>query len=110
MNLPQIEPLGDQALLLRWTDSADIAANRQVHLLAKKLRLAAPSWLIDCVPAYASLAIFFDSPAPSGNDPAAAVRDCLLAMLEQPEPAADDTQSRLIEIPVCYGGDYGPDL
>lgn len=107
---PDFEPLGDQALLLRWGDSADIALNRQVHALARTLRLAAPRWLIDCVPAYASLAVFFDATALPGNDPIAAVREFLLAILEQPESLADPAESRLVEIAVCYGGDFGPDL
>jgi KipI family sensor histidine kinase inhibitor len=110
MRRPDFEPLGDQALLLRWGDGADIAVNQQVHALARKLRLAAPPWLADCVPAYASLAIFFDSAALPGNDPIAAVRDYLSAILEQPESPAGVVEPRLIEIAVCYGGDFGPDL
>ena len=110
MRRPDFEPLGDHALLLRWGDSADIAINQQVHALARRLRIAPPPWLIDCVPAYASLAVFFDSAALPDNDPASSVRNFLLAIIDQPESLSDNVESRLVEIAVCYGGDYGPDL
>lgn len=110
MSAPTIEPLGDQALLLRWGDIADIAVNRRVHALAGRLRAAAAPWLIDCVPAYASLAVFFDGAMIPGKDPTTIVGEWLLAILAEEEPQAGAAQSRLVEIPVCYGGVHGPDL
>lgn len=110
MRRPDFEPLGDQTLLLRWGDSIDIAVNRQVHAVVGKLRDSAPPWLIDCVPAYASLAIFFDITALPESDPTKVVREFLSAMLDQSESSTDSAESRLVEIAVCYGGDHGPDL
>lgn len=110
MIAPTIELLGDQALLLRWSDRADIAVNRRVHAVVARLRAAAAPWLIDCVPAYASLAVFFDAASIPGQDPMAVVGDYLLAVMEAPELLTGGAQSRLIDIPVCYGGEYGPDL
>jgi KipI family sensor histidine kinase inhibitor len=110
MSVPTLEPLGDQALLLRWGDIADSAVNRRVHALAGRLRAAAAPWLIDCVPAYASLAVFFDSATIPGKDPMAVVAECLSALIAGEELHSGAALSRLVEIPVCYGGDYGPDL
>jgi KipI family sensor histidine kinase inhibitor len=110
MSLPQIEPLGDQALLLRWGETADIDVNRRVHALAAKVRATRQPWLLDCVPAYSSLAVFFDPAAVNGEDPVASVRDWLSALLAQPDIQSANTDVRLIEIPVCYGGEHGPDL
>lgn len=110
MSAPTIEPLGDQALLLRWGAIAELAVNRRVHAFAGKLRAAPPPWLIDCVPAYASLAIFFDDALISGNDPLAVVRDWLSTIIEGLELQSDVSESRLVKIPVCYGGEFGPDL
>src|SRR5437762_901323 len=102
MTSPQLEPLGDQALLIRWGDSADIAANRRVHALAEKLRAARERWVVDCVPAYASLAVFFDPAAVNADDPMADVRSWLLALLAQPDAPSASAAPRVIEIPVCY--------
>jgi KipI family sensor histidine kinase inhibitor len=103
MSAPTLEPLGDQALLLRWGDTADAEVNRRVHAVAATLRAAKVAGLVDCVPAYASLAVFFD-----GVD-AAVVRERLLALATS-DPTAGDSNSRLVEIPVAYGGEHGPDL
>lgn len=110
MTQPTIEALGDQALLLRWSDSADMTSNRSVHALAARLRAAPPGWLIDCVPAYASLAIFFDTTSIPGTDPMAAAGAHLSTLIAAPDLQADGAPSRLVEIPVCYGGEHGPDL
>jgi KipI family sensor histidine kinase inhibitor len=104
-----IEPLGDQALLLRWGEVADVAVNRRVHAFAARVRAADPAWLVDCVPGYASLAVFFDGARVGGADPGAVVGEWLSTQLDAPV-ADDDAASRLVEIPVCYGGAHGPDL
>ncbi len=111
MNLPQIESLGDQALLIRWHDAVDVAINRKVHAFASRLHRAAPPWLLDCVPAYASLAIFFDPTSlPGSTEPESVVREQIATMLSQVESTEDTSAVRHVEIPVCYGGAHGPDL
>ncbi len=110
MNAPTLEPLGDQALLLRVADTADADANRRVHAIAARVRAAAPAWLVDCVPAYASVAVFFEAAAVGGDDPAAAVRAWLAALLRAEAAGAALPEPRIVEVPVHYGGADGPDL
>jgi KipI family sensor histidine kinase inhibitor len=110
MSHPTLAPLGDQALLLRWGEVADADTNRRVHAAAAKLREAQLPWLVDCVPAYASLAVFFDATAVRGNDPQADVGEQLLAVAQAIDAEPDAAASRLVEIPVVYGGEHGPDL
>ena len=110
MSTPTFEPLGDQALLLRWGEVADVETNRRVHAMAARLRAAPPSWLVDCVPAYASLAVFFDGAAIRGDDPFASVIEHVSALANPTDATPDLAASRLVEIPVVYGGEDGPDL
>ena len=51
------KPLGDQAVLVYLADEASAAG------FAAGLRAAAPPWLRDVVPAYASAGVFFDADA-----------------------------------------------
>ena len=102
----EFEALADDAWLLRLGRSIDDGLNARVHALAARLRLQAPSWLRDVVPAYASLAVFFD---PFAID-AAAARAWLRAQCEHAYAAAPSPAARSIEIPVAYGGEFGPDL
>lgn len=105
-----IEALGDAALLVRLDDRAGLEVNRRVHALTRRLRAAAPPWLQDCVPAYASLAIYFDPSMMTGGDCQAVVTRWLQPIIAAPELPFDPRASRLEEIPVCYGGEHGPDL
>ena len=109
MSEPQFEPLGDDALLVRFGERIDADLNLQVHQLSARLRDRAPRWLRDLVPAYASLAVFFDAGQGLDTDPHALVRQVIETLMSAPSsrPVADGT---LHEIPVCYGGEYGEDL
>lgn len=104
-----IEALGEDALLLRFADVIDAATNARVHAAARLIDASRPPWLRDIVPAYASLALFIDLDAfPATADPLQAAT----RWLQQQSFDGDDTgmQSRLVEIPVLYGGADGPDL
>lgn len=103
------ERLADDAWLLHLgadTPPIDDATNACVHQVARSIREAAPDWLRDLVPAYASLAVFFD---PDAVD-ASTVARWLDAKLADVSATSVDTPSRCIEIPVAYGGAFGEDL
>lgn len=106
-----VEPLGESALLLRFGERIDAASNARVHAAAVALRAAALAGLVDIVPAYASLALHYEPAAWSegGTAPwrrfADAVRGALAAAVDAPMPS-----TRTVDVPVCYGGEHGPDL
>lgn len=105
----EFEALADDAWLLRLGEVIDDALNARIHALAARLRAQAPAWLRDLVPAYASLAVFFDSRAIDAD----AVRDWLQARCAQTPEVVDplaSLEARTVEIPVAYGGEFGPDL
>lgn len=111
---PRIEALADDALLLRFGNAIDDAANARVHALAARLLARRPAWLLDVSPAYASLAVYFDA-SRFDDDPVDAISTQLCAMLadDAGDIRADgrhEAQQRIVEIPVAYGGDFGPDL
>jgi KipI family sensor histidine kinase inhibitor len=109
MTATRRERLADDTWLLHFgadTPPIDDATNARVHRAVARIRIDAPAWLRDLVPAYASLAVFFD---PDAVD-AQAVERWLDARLADDNFTADDTASRCIEIPVVYGGDFGEDL
>jgi KipI family sensor histidine kinase inhibitor len=109
---PRIARFGDAALLVEWPEAIDPAINRLVHALAELIsadRKEGTAWRTP-VPAYASLLAAYD---PLGLEPNAAERQLaeLLARLHelwQDAPAEEELP--LLEIPVRYGGDEGPDL
>lgn len=109
------ERLGEEALLLRLGDSIDEAINARVHALVARIEASRPRWLRDLVPAYESLALFVDVDAFADDaDPlteAGRWLDALsLATNEVDGRERRDADDRVIEIPVRYGGEDGPDI
>jgi KipI family sensor histidine kinase inhibitor len=106
-SIDRILPIADDAWLIELGDGIDDATNARAHALAASVRAAAPRWLRDLVPAYASLGVFFDSRMAGAVE----VRDWLLrAWMALPDPAPRHDPGRTVEIPVLYGGEAGADL
>jgi KipI family sensor histidine kinase inhibitor len=106
----EITDFGDSGLLLRWPQRIDASINAQVQELAASLQAAPIQGVSDVVPAYASLALLVDPRwlTQAGQDPRS-----LIAQLETRIAAlapGDAKSARHIHIPICYGGDFGPDL
>jgi KipI family sensor histidine kinase inhibitor len=102
------EILAEDALLLRFGERIDIAINDAVLAAAARLQQALPQ--LECVPAYASLLLRFDPLAWQGRaaSPHEHVQAAVHAALEA--TGAVVAAPRVVEIPVCYGGGFGPDL
>ncbi|MBB6186695.1 5-oxoprolinase subunit PxpB [Rhodanobacter sp. MP7CTX1] len=105
----QFEALAEDALLLRFGERIDVDLNAQVQAAAISLRSRIPE--LECVPAYASLLLRFDPWAWAGDDgqhPHQRLRAVVSATLRDRDQVT--VASRELIIPVCYGGEYGPDL
>lgn len=109
-----VETLAEDALLLRFGDGIDMATNARVHAAAGALRDAGLPGITDIAPAYATLLLRFD---PLAWDNGAA-REAIIKALgpgirrddEQKPTASEHGATRVVEIPVCYGGECGPDI
>jgi KipI family sensor histidine kinase inhibitor len=104
-NFPDLQPVGDSALLVRLGDRIDRLTNRKVHALAHRLALAGIPGLGECVPGYASLLVHYDPFVCQTQDLFMQVQ----GLVDQKDIDVE-WQPRTIEIPVAYGGEYGPDL
>ena len=100
----QFYPLGDTALLAQ-APADDPVANQVALSLARRLEANPPPGFIAAVPAIDTLLVCFE-PLLSSH---AALAAHLLTLLADPAPPMH-TAGRLIEVPVRYGGDHGPDL
>ena len=108
-----IEPLAEDALLLRFGDGIDIATNARVHAAASALRDAGLTGVIDIAPAYATLLVRFDPLDLVGDtlpETIAKTLDPGLRRDDEQEATALGNDARVVAIPVCYGGDCGPDI
>lgn len=108
-------PLGDRAVLIQFADIVSEEVHRQVIAAAAALEQSPfPGW-VESVPSFTTIAVYYEPYEilkPEGYD---TVYAYVCSMLEPRIEAAaitehDSMKKEIIEIPVCYGGDYGPDL
>jgi inhibitor of KinA len=96
---------GDSALVVEFEDRIDPAVNARAIALAEALQSARLTGVRDVVPTFRSVAVYFD-PLHTGGD-------ALIARVET-EAARASPETRAtrppVRIPVCYGGELGPDL
>lgn len=104
--LPGFLAAGDQALLVRFADTASDAALAAVWRLAAALVAQPIAGVVHHQPSYAALLVRFDPLRTDARRLEGALRERLAQAVEA-EPAAP---AREIEIPVAYGGEHGPDL
>ena len=105
-------PLGDHAITISLGDSIDERTHRLVRAVSAALDASVPCGLTDQVPAFASVVVHYDParvPGASTRTPYERMVEVLAAALAEARPESL-APTRVVEIPVCYGGVFGPDL
>lgn len=115
MNDPSIEPLGDSALLIRFGDCIDATLSAGVIAAARALGQFGLPGVRDIAPAYAGVCVRYDPVAWSDREDARSPYERLSERLSKllaarPSRRADLSDADATEVPVCYGGEFGPDL
>ncbi len=107
---PRFFPMGDQALVVEFGDRIDSSLSLHIASLAAQLRASRLPGVIDIVPAYTTLALHYD---PAGLGAGASAYETLVEAVSTwlADPSAGEQPAgRIVEIPVCYGGEFGEDL
>ena len=101
----RFEPSSDQSLLVYFGQQITLNAHEQVRRLLRLLELQPIAGVRNLHPAYCSLLVKFDAVKLRHEELEEILRTYLerLEGVSLPEP-------REVGIPVCYGGNYGPDL
>lgn len=102
---PRLLSAGESCVVVDFGEHIDYGINRKIQALRKTLERASLPWIREMVPTYRSLAIYLHVP---GEDPGAIHKtlEKALSSLEGEETSSGE----VVAIPVCYGGDFGPDL
>jgi inhibitor of KinA len=95
---------GDRALVVEFGNRVDRALSEEVLRLAASLRSSELGGVIETVPTFRSLMVHYDPLVTSR----AALEGAITSLLDRaPEPRALAT---LWRVPVCYEGEFAPDL
>jgi len=101
----RIVPVGDATMVVEFEERIDPAVNARAIAAAEALRAAAIPGVRDVVPTYRSVAVYYDPLLTDYERFVWRLEDAIAA----PAPAAS-IEHACIRVPVCYGGDFGPDL
>jgi KipI family sensor histidine kinase inhibitor len=101
----RIKAVGDRAVLAELGDSISESVNRMVMELNRKVRSSEVKGILETVPAFCSLLVYYD--------PMVTDFDAVSNFLSKQSVTSSEHRElsgALVEIPVCYGGSFGPDL
>lgn len=96
---------GDTGLIVEFGEGIDPVVNARVRSVAAVVKKTPPEGVIEIIPTYRSLLLIYD--------PLITLPEKLTAFIEQIEDTVPDEDAgvfKRVDIPVCYGGEFGPDM
>lgn len=101
----RILPAGDCALVVEFGDQISEELNGKVQALNEALKKKKLRGIVETVPTFRSLLVVYDPEILSFGE----LRDRLGQIPVSMEDSGGRS-SRIVEVPVCYGGEFGEDL
>lgn len=104
-------PLGDSALTIDFGNTVNESINKKVLQLFHHLKQANDPQILDLVPAYSSLTVYYDLAELPEKDKTyfEYMADRIEGLLSG-QQAITETRSNYFEIPVCYSRKFGIDI
>jgi inhibitor of KinA len=110
----RIFPLGDSALTIEFGSEISLHINDKAHALARHFTAHPFPGLIEAVPAYSSVSLFYETPVVSDAYPKSLTAFAAVSSIA--EKAAENlefistTEKRIVEIPIQISDTLSPDL
>ncbi|MBQ0059921.1 MAG: 5-oxoprolinase subunit PxpB [Lachnospiraceae bacterium] len=96
---------GDSAVVVEFGNEISPEINGKVKRFYSVLKKRNVTGVVDLIPTYRSVMIHYNSRQLFFFEMEAIIKDAL-----QESGSLEDVPSRTFKIPVCYGGEYGPDI
>lgn len=114
----QISPIGDSAVIVQLGTQINLVTHKRLVELSRYLDNHPLPGMVEYVPAFTSITIFYNPLQLHSEkaDPAILPYELIYQKVKQIIAHLEDKVSeaklgvKTVEIPVCYGGDFGPDL
>jgi len=102
----QLEPMGDAAVVVGYGNVIRTTTLEEVRAATKALEENPPPGTLDIVPSFTTVTVIYDPAIAGGYE---AFQGELVACLKTVK-RSHRRMVTTVTIPVCYGGEYGPDL
>ena len=96
---------GDSSLLVEFGKEISPDINRKIAATVQLMKEQHIEGVVDIIPAFCSLLINYDPRVISYEEMKQRMQDLIKV-----DAKAEAGRKRVFEIPVCYGGEYGPDI
>ncbi len=96
---------GDSSILVQFGETIDPIINRKIAATVQMIKQQQIKGITDLIPTYCSLLINYDPRVISFSALTERIRGLLRI-----EISTSEVTKKIYEIPVCYGGEYGPDI
>ena len=96
---------GDSSLLVEFGKEISPEINRKIAATVQLMRDQYIEGVVDVIPAFCSLLINYDPRVITYEE----IRERIQCLLKV-DVKAGNRHKKVFEIPVCYGGEYGPDI
>lgn len=109
-----IKPLGDSAIIVQLGEGINLTLNKKVKSLCEIISKIPFDGIIEFVPAYNNITVYYNPFLVHNSHPgsttaydkvASHIKKLALQITE-----VKNTKTKIVKIPVCYGGEFGPDL
>ncbi len=104
---PRLLPAGDSGILIELGSEIDPVINARIVSLANLIETAEIAAVIELVPTYRSLLVSYN-PLETGYDEMLELLNESVGQIDQ--STLDSATQTIVELPVVYGGEDGPDL
>lgn len=101
-------PAGEQGLVVEFGREIDADVNARVHRAAKAIVGTMKENIVEVVPTYRSLLVYFNPLHVKRQTLIKDIENALNSM--EGEGTALGGPRKVVTIPVCYGGEFGPDI
>ncbi len=99
------KPLGSIALLIEWPQEINTDILKNITLFREKIQTQLKEEVLETVPAYCSLTVFFDTNKIKYSSMVKRIKELYKTLKDK-----KDLPSKLWKIPVCYDIEFGIDL
>lgn len=96
---------GDASLLVEFGKEINPEINRKIAATVQLMREQHIEGVVDVIPAFCSLLINYDPRVIGYEEIKSRIKDLLRLEIK-----AANEKKKIFEIPVCYGGEFGPDI
>ena len=104
-SFPRYSIVGESALLVELASRLDQQVNQVVYLLDAQMQNKPLQGVVEWVPGYSSILVYYDPLVTTHNAVHQWLKDCFSVKSEKL-----NLQPRRVQISVRYGGEFGPDL